>query len=335
MQRVVLLTGVTGFVGSHLAERLLADGDVVHGLAVESPPYPNLAATGGRVHIHRGDLTDLDAVRRAIEESQPEVVVHLAGQAVPTLAAADPLGAIHVNVMGTATVLVALAGYRGVRLVAASSAEVYGEPAHLPASEDEPLRPRNVYAASKVAAEALLREQGDRGVTAVTILRPANQNGPRQHPGLAASAWAKQIAEAEAGIVEPVIRHGDLTARRDFVDVRDMADAFARASRLAEPGAHTYNVGSGTALSMDELLAALVSEARVALRTELDPARVRPGGPSVLALDAARFSEATGWQPRIPLARSLRDLLDYWREAVGRGSTASAGARAVRQGSGA
>ena len=313
MPRAVLLTGMTGFVGSHLAERLLAAGIEVHGLVMEEPPYPHLAGIEDRVRVHRGELGDIDALRSAIEAAAPAVVVHLAGQAVPTLAAADPLGAVRVNVMGTATVLAAIAEYPEVRLVAASSSEVYGDPDHLPVGEHAPLRPTNVYAASKVAAEAILAEHGRRGVNPVTILRPANQNGPRQHPRLAASEWARQIAEAEAGAGDLVIRHGDLRARRDFVDVRDMADAFARAAQLTEPGAVPYNVGTGRAVSMQDVLDLLVGFARVPVRTEVDPSRVRSGTPSIVSLDTSRFRAATGWQPRIGLAQSLADLLEYWR----------------------
>jgi len=316
--RAVLLTGITGFVGSHLAERLLADGDEIHGLAVEAPPFPNLTAIRLRVHIHSGDLLDLEALRRALDAARPACVIHLAGQAVPTLAAVDPLGAIRVNVMGTATVLAALADRPGIRVVVASSAEVYGNPERVPVAEDAPLLPANVYAASKVAAEALLGEAGRRGANPVTILRPANQNGPRQHPGLAASAFAKQIAEIEAGLAAPVIWHGDLSARRDFVDVRDMAVAFALASRLDEPGVGTYNVGSGAPVALKELLDLLVRMARVPVRTDVDPSRVRTGHTSVLSLDSSRFRARTGWAPSIPLERTLADLLDWWRAEVAR-----------------
>lgn len=318
MARAVLLTGITGFVGSHLAERLVVGGDEVHGLAVEAPPFPNLAAVHDQVRIHPGDLLDVEAVRRALDAARPSCVIHLAGQAVPTLAAADPLAAIRVNVMGTATVLAALADHPGVRLVFASSAEVYGNPERVPVAEDAPLRPANVYAASKLAAEALLGEVGRRGANPITILRPANQNGPRQHPGLAASAFAKQIAEIEAGRAEPVIWHGDLSAKRDFVDVRDMAAAFALASELDEPGVGVYNAGSGDPVALSTVLELLVRKARVPLRTEVDPARVRVGHASVLSLDASRFRARTGWMPRIPLERTLDDLLRWWRAEVAR-----------------
>jgi GDP-4-dehydro-6-deoxy-D-mannose reductase len=148
------------------------------------------------------------------------------------------------------------------------------------------------------------------------MLRPANQNGPRQHPGLAASAFAKQIAEAEAGVAEPVVKHGSLDARRDFLDVRDMAVAYALATDLTETGVAVYNVGSGTAVSVGEILEILIALARVPMRAELDPERVRSGAPTSFALDAGRFRRRTGWAPQTPLRVSLEDTLDYWRGQV-------------------
>lgn len=328
MPRRVLITGITGFAGSHLAEHAVAHGDEVHGFAFEEPPYPNLAAIARDVRVHRGDLTDADAVRAAVQAADPDVVVHLAGQAVPALASHDPTAAVRVNVLGTAAVVEALRA-AGATLVFASTAEVYGAPEG-PAREDAPIRPPNVYAATKVAAEALVRELGDRSM----ILRPVGQIGPRQHPALAASAFARQIALAEAGQAEPLIRHGRLDARRDLIDVRDMARAYRlacdlavgsdpRTSREATAGA-TFNVGSGRTYEVQEIFDGLVAMSRVPLRTELDPERVRAGDPSAVDVDGSAFRTRTGWQPEIPLATSLLDLLDHWRAQVRAGALARA-----------
>ncbi|HEV8229991.1 MAG TPA: GDP-mannose 4,6-dehydratase [Candidatus Limnocylindria bacterium] len=316
MPRTVLITGITGFAGSHLAERFVSEGASVHGVAHEDPPFPNLVAIADRVRVHRGNILERDALREALERSRAEVVVHLAGQAVPTLAARDPIAAVRVNVLGTATLLAALEEHPEVRLVMASSADVYGDPDASTVDEDAPLAPGNVYAATKVAAEALVHEFAERRDAATTILRPANQIGPRQHPGLAASAFAKQIAEAEAGLAPPVVRHGSLDARRDFLDVRDMARAYALAADVTDRGAHVYNVGTGTAVAIAEILEILREQAAVPIRAEVDPERVRAGSAGVLALDARRFRERTGWSPRIDLRTSLRDVLDYWRAQV-------------------
>ena len=331
MPGTVLITGITGFAGSHLAERFVTRGDEVHGIAHEDPPFPHLAAVADRVHVHRGNILDVASVRDAVAAARPDAVVHLAAQAVPTLAALDPVAAVRVNVLGTATLLAALDAHPKIRLVMASSADVYGAPDSAIVDESAPLRPANVYAATKVASEALVREFGDRRTASTTVLRPANQNGPRQHPGLAASAFAKQIAEAEAGMAEPVVKHGVLEARRDFVDVRDMADAYARAADLTDAGVAVYYVGSGVAVSVGEILETLIALARVPVRAELDPERVRSGTPTAFALDASRFRGRTGWAPRTPLRTSLWDTLEFWRSqliavggvgAPGRGATA-------------
>jgi len=320
--RRVFITGITGFAGSHLAERFVALGDEVHGLAFEEAPYANLAAVADAVRIHRGDITSVDDLRDALRGARPDSVVHLAGQAIPTEAARDPVGAVRVNVLGTAAVLTALDAAPDASLVLASSAEVYGSPKGDLVDEGALVNPLNPYAATKVAAEALAREFGDRERRAVVILRPINQIGPRQHPGLVASAFAKQIAEAENG-GEPVVRHGSLDARRDFLDVRDMADAYARATEIRDAGSGIFNVGTGHAVAVREILTMLIRLARVPVRAELDPARTRQGTATTLALDASRFRERTGWEPRTPLETSLRDLLDYWRARSREGARVS------------
>ena len=319
----MFVTGITGFAGSHLAERLVGAGDEVHGFAMEDPPYPNLAAVKQEVRMQRGDITSLDDLRAAFSAARPDAVVHLAGQAIPTQAAKDPIGAVRANVVGTATVLVALDAAPNASLVFASSAEVYGSPLTSPIDENAPIHPLNPYAATKVAAEALVREAGDRQRRAVAILRPMNQIGPRQQPGLVASAFAKQIAEAEAGRAEPVVRHGSLEARRDFLDVRDMADAYARACDIRGSGAEIFNVGTGHAVKIADILKTLMALSRVALREELDPDRTRAGTATTLALDASRFRDRTGWAPTTPLEASLRDLLDYWRAQSREGARVS------------
>ena len=313
----VLITGISGFAGSHLAEHLVARGDEVHGLAHEHPPFKNLAAVQDRVRIHEGDITSLEDIEGALAGSRADAVVHLAGIAVPTLASADPVAAVRVNVLGTAALLTALERHPKTRLVLASSADVYGAPDRIPVGEDAPMRPGNVYSATKVAAEALTREFGARHGAPVIILRPANQNGPRQQPGLAASAFAKQIAEAEAG-AEAVVRHGRLDAERDFVDVRDMARAYAAALDIDESG--TFNVGTGHAVAIAEILGTLIALAHIPVRAELDPTRVRGGEPTRIALDASRFRQKTGWSARIALADSLRDTLEHWRSSIRQGA---------------
>ena len=316
--RRVLITGITGFAGSHLAERLVAHGYEVHGIALEAPPFPYLAAVRDRITVHAASTTDPAALEAAFAAARPHSVVHLAAQAIPTLAATDPRGTIEVNVVGTANVAAAAAA-AGAHLIAASTADVYGEAVRVPIPEDAAPHPTNVYAATKVAAEAVLRAAAPGA--RVTILRPCNQLGPRQHPRLAASEFAKRIAEAEAGLAEPVVRHGQLEPVREFLDVRDMAAAYEASIGLASDGAATWNVGSGRTMRIGDVLDELRRAARIPIRAELDPERVRAGVPPVVLLDSGRFRAATGWSPAIPLERSILDTLDFWRENIAKEAT--------------
>ena len=308
----VFITGIGGFVGSRLARYLLEQGDQVSGTYIGAPPRMSGVA---HVDLHEVDLLDLKTLKRAVGEAEPDALVNLAGLSSigSSWKEARMPDYFWVNLVGTENLLAAAAGRK---VVIASSADVYGAPDSEVVDERAPLRPANVYAATKVASEALVHEFAGRRAAATTVLRPANQIGPRQHPGLAASAFAKQIAEAEAGLAEPVVRHGLLDPRRDFLDVRDMAAAYAFAADLSEPGATVYNVGTGQAVSVAEILETLIRLARVPMRAELDPERVRSGAAATFALDSGRFRRRTGWAPKIDLRTSLADTLEYWRGQV-------------------
>ncbi len=309
----VLITGITGFAGSHLAELLVREGAEVHGIAHEDAPHPNLRAIEREVSLHRADLLDAEATASAVRVARPAVVFHLAAQAVPGLSWREPRRTLELNVLGTLDLLEALRATGGARLVLASSAEIYA-PSDRPVAEDAPLGPENPYAASKLAQEALVGQYARAGAIEAIVLRPANQIGPRLHPELVASAFAKQVAAAEAG-GERVIRVGALTSRRDFLDVRDAARAYVLAAERGEVG-RTYNVGTGTPVAIRELLDLFLAESRVRIAVRDDPARRRPDERPVLSLDASAFGARTGWAPEIPLERSARDTLDYWRAAL-------------------
>ena len=184
---------------------------------------------------------------------------------------------------------------------------MYGRPERVPTPEDEPLRPANVYAATKVAAEAVLRSRGER----VVILRPANQLGPRQHARLAASEFARQIAEAEARGDTPLrVVTGNVKTRRDFTDVRDVVRAYRLLAEHGEPG--VYNVCSGRAWRIGDLLELMLRGSRVPIRVEVDSARLRPIELPRLVGDNTRL-RALGWTPRIPVETMVGDVLEHWR----------------------
>jgi len=300
-----LITGATGFAGSHLADRLAAAGVEVHALA-RSGGQPPAERSGIRWSV--ADLLDRPALRRVIAAIRPGVIYHLAGFAHVQDAWGSPARALRVNALGTHALLDACReADLEPRVVIAGSAQVYA-PSPLPLAEDAPIAPGNPYGLSKLAEEMTAAASG----LPVLLTRPFNHAGPRQAPSYATSAFAQQIALIEAGRAEPVLRVGNLDARRDITDVRDTVRAY---HALAERGVplRPYNVCSGRVHSMRELLDILLSLARVRVRVDVDPERLRPSDNPIIAGNHDRLTADTGWQPEIPIERTLSDLLEYWR----------------------
>ncbi len=299
-----LVTGAGGFVGSYLVRALAADGVEVFAGSLDGAPPAGDPAGARWLPL---DVTSPASLAAAVAEARPEVVFHLAAQASVASSFADPLATWESNATGTLHVLEALQA--GTRLVLSSSAEVYGvvPEAEQPIGEDRPLRPTSPYAASKAAAEmACVAAASSRGVEAV-VARSFNHTGPGQDPRFALPSWARQIAAIRAGRAEPVLRVGNLEARRDLLDVRDVVRAYRRLAEAGTPGT-AYNVCSGTAQSMREALDALVVISGADVRVEVDPDRVRPVDVPLLLGDPARI-RTLGWTPEIPLRRTLADLL--------------------------
>lgn len=299
-----LVTGAGGFVGGHLLGSLLAAGAEIFAGSLEGDA-PRGAPAGARWLAL--DVTRGDSVEAALRESRPDVVFHLAGQSSVASSFADPMGTWDANATGTLRLVEALP--EGARLVLAGSAEVYGAvpEAEQPIREDRPLRPSNPYAASKAAAEmTCVAAAHARGVHAV-VARSFNHTGPGQDPRFALPSWARQIAAARAGRGEAVLRVGNLDARRDLLDVRDVTRAYLRLAEAGEAGV-AYNVCSGTALSMRAALDLMVEVSGTEVRVEVDPERVRPVDTPLLMGDPARI-RALGWSAEIPLRRTLADLL--------------------------
>ncbi len=306
----VLVTGATGFAGRHLCRHLMACGHEVTGTALfeeEQAPHP-LAVC---------DVTDREAVAAVVAETRPEAIVHLAAIAFVPEAQENPEQAIRVNVGGTADLFQAAAEHAPEAVILAiSSAHVYGAvaPDEVPVTEDHALAPASVYAQTKAAVETLADIWA--GQLRIVVLRPFNHVGPGQSPRFAVSGFAQQIARIEAGRSEPVLRVGNLEAKRDFTDVRDVAEAYRLAIEAAEP--HTpYNICSGEAVAIQEALDRLLALSEADIRVEEDPARLRPSDVPVLQGSAEKFIAATGWQRRDSLEQSLADTLDSWRGEEG------------------
>jgi GDP-4-dehydro-6-deoxy-D-mannose reductase len=321
MQRV-LITGITGFAGSHLAEYFLRErrGTEVFGTYRWRSRRENIEGIESRIRLVECDLSDAVAVRHVLETSRPDAIFHLAAQSFVPASWVAPLQTLHDNVAGQANL------FEGIRSLGldpaiqiACSSEEYGLvlPDEVPIKETNPLRPLSPYAVSKVTQDFLAYQYFmSYGIRAVRT-RGFNHTGPRRGEVFVTSNFAKQVASIEAGIQEPVIRVGNLDAVRDFTDVRDMVRGYVLAAEKGKPG-EVYNLASGNAITIRAMLDKLVAMARVEVRVETDPARLRPSDVEVLIGDASKFRADTGWEPVIPFDRTLADLLDYWRERIAR-----------------
>ncbi|HEX8391144.1 MAG TPA: GDP-mannose 4,6-dehydratase [Longimicrobium sp.] len=302
----VLVTGAAGFAGGWLLRALREDGhEVVAASQDGSPPTPRGAAEVEWIGM---DVTSDDGVRQAVGRARPDVVYHLAGQASVATSFADPLGTWDVNATGTLRLAMALP--RGTRLLVVSSAEVYGvvPEGEQPIAEPRPPCPCNPYAASKAAAElAALQADG----VQVFVARAFNHTGPGQDARFAIASFAQQLAGMR-GEADPVLHVGNLEARRDLLDVRDVVRGYQAIVERGEPGG-VYNVCSGEAHSMHDVVARLVRISGTRARVAVDPERVRPVDLPLLLGDNARL-RALGWAPRMPLEQTLSDLLDSFAD---------------------
>jgi GDP-4-dehydro-6-deoxy-D-mannose reductase len=291
----VLITGADGFVGGHLRDHLGERGDTVAG-----------------VDRARADVRDAEAMRRAVREATPDVVFHLAAQPHVAKSFQDPIGTFSVNVLGTVAVLEAVrAESPRARVVVASSAEVYGRARaeELPLVERSELRPATPYAASKVAQEVCAHQYRRSHGLDVVVVRSFNAVGPRQSTEFALPAFASQLARVAHG-AEPVLRVGNLSAERDFTDVRDVARAYRLLAEKGAPG-DTYNLCSGRAVAIHDALEVLIRASGLDVRIEIDPARMRPVDTPRLVGSYARLREAVGWEPEISLERTMEDLFKF------------------------
>jgi GDP-4-dehydro-6-deoxy-D-mannose reductase len=326
-----LVTGVTGFVGGHLAEHLVAAGDLVVGLSTSGRWPAELAHLVRQVRVERCDLTAVAEADLAdlIARKQPEVIYHLAAQANPQASVTDPRGTWALNLGGALNLLEAVKASASAspsgssatprprpRVILVSSGVCYGNPApeHLPVNEDCPLRPNNPYAASKAAADLLGIQHFLAHGTDVVMVRPFNHAGPRQSPSYVLSALARQVAEVEAGQKRRV-EVGNLDVVRDFTDVRDVVRGYRLLAEQGRPGA-VYNLGSGRGIRLADALAMLTAQAQAPIDVFVDPARVRPVDQPLLVADPSKLRAATGWDPQLSIAETLADMLQYWRTAV-------------------
>jgi len=330
---VALITGITGMVGSHLADFLLAetDWDIV-GLARWRSPLDNIEQhldrinRGDRVRLVYGDLRDYLSIQAAVEGARPDYVFHLAAQSYPHTSFSSPLDTLETNIQGTAHVLEAIRHCAGIDPVVhvCASSEVFGRvpKEFVPIHEEVTFHPASPYAISKVGTDLLGRYYAEAyGVKAMTT-RMFTHTGPRRGDVFAESTFAKQIAMIEADLVPPVVRVGNLDSMRTFADVRDAVHAYyLLVTHDPQPGAY-YNIGGTYSCTIGEMLHTLISySTRSDIRVETDPERLRPIDADLQIPDTSKFKAHTGWEPQIPFETTMRDLLDYWRGRIARGQT--------------
>ena len=316
----VLITGITGFAGSHLAEYILAHhpGVQVHGIIRWRSRMDNVASILGKVELHEADLKDMVSLKKVLAASRPERIFHLAAQSFVPTSWRLPAETFMINSVGQINLFESILDLKlDPRIQIAGSSEEYGmvHPDEVPMKETNPLRPLSPYAVSKVAQDLLGYQYFKSYGLKVIRTRGFNHTGPRRGDVFVTSNFSKQVAEIEKGKREPVIHVGNLDAKRDFTDVRDMVRAYWLAAEKGEPG-DVYNLGSGSAISMHQLLEMLSTLSRTKFRIQVDPDRLRPSDVQILLADASKFRTLTGWAPTIPFEKTLSDLLDYWRERV-------------------
>ncbi len=315
----VLVTGATGFVGSHLIEFLLRETRAKVFGARRRRSDTSLIQSTDKVEWVEMDVTDAHNVLATVKHVAPTHIFHLAGQSFVPTSWRAPQETFTTNAIGTVNVLEAVKVLAlDTRIHIAGSSEEFGyvKPEELPVTEENPLRPLSPYAVSKVAADLFGQQYHRSYGLHVVITRAFNHTGPRRGEVFAESNFSKQIAQIEKGLQEPVIRVGNLDAARDFSDVRDIVRAYWLALEKGKPG-QVYNISSGKAVLLGDLLNHLLTRATVRkIRIEQDPERLRPSDVPRLQGDCSRFRQLTGWKPEIPFEVTLDDLLEYWRNKV-------------------
>jgi len=323
MKTKVLITGISGFVGSHLAEFLIRNFShqvEIYGITRWRSKIENIVHIIDKIKLYECDITDFPSVLSIIEEIRPDKIFHLAAQSFVPTSWKLPVETFNTNVIGQINIFEAIRHLKKTGetfIQIACSSEEYGlvYQDELPIKETNPLRPLSPYAVSKVAQDLLGYQYYMSYRMNVIRTRAFNHEGPRRGEVFVTSNFARQIAEAEKGLREKVIYVGNLEARRDYTDVRDIVRAYWLALEKGQPG-DVYNICSGKSYSIREVLDILLSYAKVKLDVVQDRERLRPSDVPILVGDYSKFNKLTGWKPEIPFEKTLEDLLNWWRERI-------------------
>lgn len=324
-----LITGMTGMVGSHLTDYLMAHTDwEIHGLLRWRSPLDNISQwlsninNKERIFVHYSDLNDYGSLQCVMEKVSPDYVFHLAAQSYPMTSFDSPIETLETNVLGTCRLLEAIYrnGHKPVIHVCASS-EVFGRvPAEkLPINEECTFHPASPYAISKVGTDLIGRYYAEAYNMTVMTTRMFTHTGPRRGDVFAESTFAKQIAMIEARLIPPVVKVGNLDSLRTLADVRDAVRAYYMLVTVNPIAGEYYNIGGAYSCKVGEILEKLLSLSIIKnIKVEVEPERIRPIDADLQVPDTTKFKAHTGWEPLIPFEQTMKDLLDYWREHITR-----------------
>lgn len=315
-----LITGITGFAGSHLAEYLLAEHPEVEvfGTYRWRSRRENIEHFDERVKMIEADLRDYSSLHSLLDEVRPDYIFHLAAQSFVPSSWRAPAETLGTNITGQTNLFEAVRYLKLDPVIQiACSSEEYGlvHPDETPIKETNPLRPLSPYAVSKVTQDFMGYQYFQSYGLKVIRTRAFNHTGPRRGDVFVTSNFAKQVASIEAGLQDPVIHVGNLEAIRDFTDVRDMVRAYWLGVQKGRPG-EVYNIATGKGIHIHELLDMLLEMSTVDVEVRQDPERMRPSDVEILIGDSSKFRADTGWEPEIPFEKTLADVLQYWRDRL-------------------
>lgn len=329
MNTRALITGITGMVGSHLADYLLENTDWdIYGMCRWRSPLDNVehlldrANRKDQIYFIHGDLCDYISLQNAVEESKPDFVFHLAAQSYPTTSFTSPIQTLDTNILGTARLLEALRKCKGIKPVihVCSSSEVFGRVSKekLPINEECSFHPASPYAISKTGTDLVGRFHAEAYNQKVLVTRMFTHTGPRRGDVFAESTFAKQIAMVEQNLIPPIIKTGNLNSLRTWSDVRDAVKAYYMLVTINPIPGEYYNIGGTYSCTVGDMLKYLISFSthRDVIKVEIEESRLRPLDADLQVPDTTKFKRHTGWEPQIPFEKTMQDLLDYWRKKV-------------------
>lgn len=319
MSNKILITGVSGFAGNYLAHELVKSEDnEIFGTYLSEKSKTSLSDISFKINLVNLDLMDFKSVTNIIEKIRPDQIYHLAALTSPTQSFKEPSVVMVNNISSQLNLLEVVKNAQlKTRIMIVSSAEVYGkvDPKDLPIDENTPLKPANPYAVSKLTQDFMGLQYHIAYGLDILRVRPFNHIGSGQTEHFATSAFAKKIAEIEKGINKPILTVGNLDAKRDFTNVKDMIRAYILLMKKGESGS-VYNIGSGKSYKMSDILNMLLSFSNSKIKIEVDPNLLRPSDNPELICDNRKFVSLTGWKPEIDIETTLKEILEYWRKKV-------------------